>query len=85
MSKHGRVSNLQEARLKNVLNLLCCLYIIENYILKNVAEENGDIDIPDQDSKLFVLKDWKRKYISSADIVLKQTETGEPIIDGGKA
>lgn len=39
----------------------------------------------DQDSKLFVLKDWKRKYISSADIVLKQTETGEPIIDGGKA
>lgn len=83
--KHGRVSNLQEARLKNVLNLLCCLYIIENYILKNVAEENDDMDIPDQDSKLFVLKDWKRKYISSADIVLKQTETGEPIIDGGKA
>lgn len=83
--KHGRVSNLKEAKLINVLNLLACLYVIENYVLKDVAEENDDIDIPDQDSKLFVLKDWKRKYISSADIVLKQTETGEPIIDGGKA
>ena len=82
--KHGRVSNLKEAKLINVLNLLACLYVIENYVLKDVAEENDDIDIPDQDSKLFVLKDWKRKYISSADIVLKQTETGEPIIDGGK-
>ena len=76
--KHGRVSNLKEAKLINVLNLLACLYVIENYVLKDVAEENDDIDIPDQDSKLFVLKDWKRKYISSADIVLKQTETGEP-------
>ena len=83
--KHGRVSNLKEAKLINVLNLLACLYVIENYVLKDVAEENDDIDIPDQDSKLFVLKDWKRKYISSADIVLKQKETGEPIIDGGKA
>lgn len=83
--KHGRVSNLKEAKLINVLNLLACLYVIENYVLKAVAEENDDIDIPDQDSKLFVLKDWKRKYISSADIVLKQTETGEPIFDGGKA
>lgn len=83
--KHGRVSNLKEAKLINVLNLLACLYVIENYVLKDAAEENDDIDIPDQDSKLFVLKDWKRKYISSADIVLKQTETGEPIIDGGKA
>lgn len=83
--KHGRVSNLKEAKLINVLNLLACLYVIENYVLKDVAEENDDIDIPHQDSKLFVLKDWKRKYISSADIVLKQTETGEPIIDGGKA
>lgn len=83
--KHGRVSNLKEAKLINVLNLLACLYVIENYVLKDVAEENDDIDIPDQDSKLLVLKDWKRKYISSADIVLKQTETGEPIIDGGKA
>ena len=83
--KHGRVSNLKEAKLINVLNLLACLYVIENYVLKDVAEENDDIDIPDQDSKLFVLKGWKRKYISSADIVLKQTETGEPIIDGGKA
>ena len=83
--KHGRVSNLKEAKLINVLNLLACLYVIENYVLKDVAEENDDIDIPDQDSNLFVLKDWKRKYISSADIVLKQTETGEPIIDGGKA
>ena len=83
--KHGRVSNLKEAKLINVLNLLACLYVIENYVLKDVAEENDYIDIPDQDSKLFVLKDWKRKYISSADIVLKQTETGEPIIDGGKA
>lgn len=51
----------------------------------SVKHGSDDIDIPDQDSKLFVLKDWKRKYISSADIVLKQTETGEPIIDVGKA
>lgn len=58
--KHGRVSNLKEAKLINVLNLLACLYVIENYVLKDVAEENDDIDIPDQDSKLFVLKDWKK-------------------------
>lgn len=44
--KHGRVSNLKEAKLINVLNLLACLYVIENYVLKDVAEENDDIDIP---------------------------------------
>lgn len=60
--KHKRLSNLREANLKNVVNALAGLYVLENYFVKYIAGETGDIDVidvPSDKSYLFQMINWK--------------------------
>lgn len=65
--KHGRVLNMRDANLKNVLNILGALFILEMYLFKNVynnASQNDKyLDIPEVRSELFNLDNWKTKCI----------------------
>lgn len=83
--KHGRVANIKDAKLESVLNLLACLYITENYLLKIITDDLNEMDIPDEDSKFFSLLNWHRRYISAENLALRATENDEVIVGGGGA
>ena len=56
--KHGRLENFNRGNLKNVLNALAGLYILERYLLKNIADNSSnphELDIPNPPSKIFNL------------------------------
>jgi len=80
--KHGRVANLKEAKLENVLNLLACIYVLERMYLRKIADDTDDIDIPEIDSTLFELNGWTCRYLSAAELVLRKS--GDAVVlDGG--
>lgn len=73
--KHGRVGNFSDANLKNTLNALAALYILEIYFLKSIADALGEMGIPDKPSSLFKLNDFETRYTSMEDISLEITDT----------
>ena len=62
--KHGRVINMKEANLENVLKSLMALYLLEMLLYKKIADKMNVIDIFPHKSKLFAIKDWESKYMS---------------------
>lgn len=70
--KHNRIEHEKEANLKNVLQILSDLYLLEMKEYKRIFDWNRskgrteESDIPDKDSELFRMKDWHSKYISVA-------------------
>lgn len=65
--KHQRLDNFQSANLKNVINALGGLYILENYFVKILADKENEgksdneeyiKDVPNDCSKIFCMKDW---------------------------
>lgn len=57
--KHDRVSSYRKANLKNVVNALAGLYILEQYIVKFIGDRDHSEDVPDDISKLFEMVDFK--------------------------
>ena len=41
------------ANLKNVLNSLAGLFILENYFIKYIGDRDNDMDVPNDISKMF--------------------------------
>lgn len=70
--KHDRVVNFKNANLKNVINALAGLFLLEMYFLKEICDSpDCNIDIPDKESSLFTIKDWKTKSISSGSGIIE--------------
>lgn len=63
--KHGRVMNMKDANLENVLNILGALFILEMYFFKEIYDKAIDkstiLDVPKEGSKLFRLANWETK------------------------
>lgn len=66
--KHNRINNYKVAKLKNVLNALCGLFILEMYFIEIICKkENSSKDdheelvpnVPDEQSKIFKFINWK--------------------------
>ena len=53
--KHERLSNYKKANLKNTLNALAALYILELYFVKFIGDRDNVRDVPNDVSKLFEL------------------------------
>lgn len=53
--KHERLENFRNANLKNVVNALAGLYILESYLAKFIGDKDHDLDVPNDISKLFEL------------------------------
>lgn len=93
--KHGREYNFKQGNLKMVSHSLAALYILEKYYLKEITQNTNELDIPDKDSSIFSLKDWKTTYISTDSLTLSIDAKEESInlghkndnlnIDGGGA
>lgn len=60
--KHGRREHFYEANLKNVVNALAGLYILESYYVRDLGIRNKDIDVPNELSAIFRLRDFKTKH-----------------------
>lgn len=51
--KHERVANVKNANLKNVLNALAGLFVLENYFVKFIGDRDNDMDVPNDISQIF--------------------------------
>ena len=65
--KHNRFDNLGQANQWNVLNILGALYLIEMMLLKKITDDSGEIDVFDEPSKIFILKNWTSKAVPIGD------------------
>ena len=63
--KHSRYYNRKNANLRNVLNGLAGLYLLEMYYIKKIVETSGlqQPDRPNRESQIFTLKNWNYHYI----------------------
>lgn len=62
--KHNRNEKMIYANLENVLNSLSALYLLENVLLLETVKGTSEMDIMDDDSKIFDLN-WDRKYMKN--------------------
>lgn len=73
--KHERLLNYREANLKNVVNALAGLYVLENYFVKFIGDRDHEIDVPNDVSKLFEMIDYETKNtVIGKDSYLATTE-----------
>ena len=61
--KHNRYEQLKQAKQENVLNILGALYLIEMLYLKKITDGTDELDVFDESSNLFTLKNWTSKAI----------------------
>lgn len=59
--KHKRVHNYRKANLKNVVNALAGLYILENYFVKYIGDRDNDMDVPNDISAVFEMIDFETR------------------------
>lgn len=62
--KHNRYNQLKQAKLENVLNILGALCLIEMMYLKKITNGTNELDIFNESSKLFTLKNWTTKGVT---------------------
>ena len=56
--KHNRIGNYHKANLKNVVNSLAGLYILESYLVRYIGTRDDERDVPNDISKIFHLVDF---------------------------
>ena len=67
--KHKRIDSYREANLKNVINALAGLFILENYFVKFIADRDNDKDVPNDISQIFEMVNYStREKVIGRDI-----------------
>ena len=66
--KHNRYEQLKQAKQENVLNILGALYLIEMLYLKKITADTDELDVFDESSNLFTLKNWTSKAIPLSEV-----------------
>lgn len=66
--KHNRYDQFKQANQKNVLNILGALYLVEMMCLKEATENTKELDVFDESSKLFTLRNWTSKAVPVSEI-----------------
>ena len=59
--KHNRLANYKKANLKNTINALAGLYILEQYFAKYIGDRDDVKDVPNDVSKLFEMINFTTK------------------------
>jgi len=75
--KHNRYDRLKQASQENVLNMLGALYLLEMMYLKKITENTSELDVFDESSKLFTLKNWSSKAVPLSEAFALLTEMFE--------
>lgn len=80
--KHKRIKNYKEANLKNVLNSLAALYILEHYLVKYIGDRDSTYDVPNDISQLFEMVNYKtRKTVVGRNSYLTSDEELDEIFN----
>lgn len=69
--KHSRGLNMSSASLENVLNALAALYILEMKFFKKLADESISPDVMENESEIFRLEDWPRRYMNLNGVIIE--------------
>lgn len=75
--KHNRYDRLKQASQENTLNVLGALYLMEMMYLKKITENTPELDVFNESSKLFTLKNWSSKAVPIGDAFAVLTEMFE--------
>lgn len=78
--KHNREEQVQFGNFYNLLNIMAALFFLEMYFCKKIATLTQNIDIPNEKSKIFMIKDWKVNPTEQT-IVINQIMNANDIID----
>ena len=80
--KHERLLNYREANLKNVVNALAGLYVLENYLVKYIGDRDHMKDVPNDVSKMFEMVDYEtRETVIGRDSYLMTYEDIDKIFN----
>lgn len=80
--KHDRTNRYKEANLKNVLNALAGLYILENYLVKYIGDRDNERDVPNDVSHLFEMKNWQtRDTVAGKEFYAIRSDEMEDIVN----
>lgn len=69
--KHKRSEFFNQANLKNTLNALAALYILEQYYVRYIGQKTKDKDVPNDISRIFEMVDFK----TEENVIGKNTYT----------
>lgn len=73
--KHERVDNYRSANLKNVVNALAGLYVLEKYFVKYIGDRDHDMDVPNNVSRIFEMISFDtRDTVVGKDFYLSSTQ-----------
>ncbi|MCC8126352.1 MAG: hypothetical protein LIO92_03000 [Clostridiales bacterium] len=61
--KHNRYDKRKQATQENVVNMLGALYLLEMKYLKLITAHSDELDVFDESSGLFTLKNWSSKAV----------------------
>ena len=73
--KHKRILNYKKANLKNTINALAGLYILEQYFVKYIGDRDNDFDVPNDISHLYEMINYTtRKIVIGTDSYLATSD-----------
>jgi hypothetical protein len=80
--KHNRIDNYKLGNLRNLLNALGALYLMELYLVREVGRNTDDKDVPNSLSKLFEIKNWETKNtVVGYDEYMMTTDEASELIE----
>ena len=56
--KHNRIINSRKANLKNTINALAALFILEQFLVRFIGQRDQEKDVPNDVSNLFEMVDY---------------------------
>lgn len=59
--KHERIIHFKNANLKNILNALAGLFVLENYFVKFIGDRDNDMDVPNDISRIFEMVNYSTR------------------------
>lgn len=66
--KHNRYDQIEKAKLENTLNILGALYLMEMMYLQKITQNTSELDVFDESSSLFTLKNWSSKAVPNNEV-----------------
>lgn len=66
--KHNRYDQIEQAKLENALNILGALYLMEMMYLQKITQNTSELDVFDESSSLFTLKNWSSKAVPNNEV-----------------
>lgn len=73
--KHERLSHYKKANLKNTLNALAGLFVLEQYLVKHIGDRDSEYDVPNDISRLFEMVNYQtRRHVIGYESYLTEAE-----------